>query len=295
MAPGPRAYSAGTKAALFALANGTCYFPDCEQRVVVFVEGHPVNNVHIAHIRGAEPGSARYDPTMTDDDRRAFANLVLLCKPHHTLVDDVVPDDYPPEVLMGWKRTHEGLDTKQLDELSGDSIEVLEAYLRSVVSEMAPARLVTIELLLAIRFPGERWVSTPPSGAKLLVAANPNTVEEVAVLGVVRNVGALDAFVDSCTLVLPVVTPDAVEAPIAWLGRNDYPAHNPSLPCRLRSGESMKWLSGTAAIWEARAAVTEGFFLDTFALEAHLGSGETLCSARVAIDLLPWHDGNAAK
>jgi hypothetical protein len=104
---GPRAYSAGTSLALYALANGNCYFPDCSARVVVFVEGHPVNNAQIAHVYGANPGSARYDPAMTDGERRSFANLILLCKSHHTLVDTVVPDQYDAATLLQWKAIRE--------------------------------------------------------------------------------------------------------------------------------------------------------------------------------------------
>ena len=45
---------------------------------------------------------------MTDDERRAFANLILLCKPCHTLVDKARPADYSVERLEAWKRQREG-------------------------------------------------------------------------------------------------------------------------------------------------------------------------------------------
>ena len=56
-----------------------CYFPDCTIPVIVFVGDEPVCNVQIAHVCGANANSPRYDPSMTDDERRAFANLILLC------------------------------------------------------------------------------------------------------------------------------------------------------------------------------------------------------------------------
>jgi hypothetical protein len=89
--PGPRDYSAGTRAALFALAQGTCCFQDCAEPVVRTVEGYVAVNVQIAHIHGAHPGSPRYDPTMSDPDRASFDNLLLLCKPHHDLTDVLAP------------------------------------------------------------------------------------------------------------------------------------------------------------------------------------------------------------
>ncbi len=70
-APGPRDYLVGTERALYAFARTTCYFPGCKTPVIVFVEGEPVSNAQIAHIRGANPGSPRYDPAMTDDERRS--------------------------------------------------------------------------------------------------------------------------------------------------------------------------------------------------------------------------------
>jgi len=54
--PGPRDYSAGARAALVALANGKCYFPDCLTPIVVFLEDEPFVNFEIAHIRDANPG-----------------------------------------------------------------------------------------------------------------------------------------------------------------------------------------------------------------------------------------------
>jgi hypothetical protein len=97
--PGPRDYRVGTERALYAFARTTCYFPGCKSPVIVFVEGEPVSNAQIAHIRGANPGSPRYDPAMTDDGRRSYANLILPCEPHHEFVDRRHPDRYPPEML----------------------------------------------------------------------------------------------------------------------------------------------------------------------------------------------------
>lgn len=61
----------------------------------------------VAHIHGVQPGSARYDTSMTDDDRRAFDNLILVCPNHHRLIDRLQPDDYPADMLRHWKANHE--------------------------------------------------------------------------------------------------------------------------------------------------------------------------------------------
>jgi hypothetical protein len=37
---------------------------------------------------------------MTDAERNAFSNLMLLCHPHHTLIDKTAPDNYPAPDLI---------------------------------------------------------------------------------------------------------------------------------------------------------------------------------------------------
>lgn len=62
----------------------------------------------IAHIRGALPTSARFDPSMTNEDRRAVENLLLLCKLHHADVDNPgLVKKYPVEVVLDMKTRHE--------------------------------------------------------------------------------------------------------------------------------------------------------------------------------------------
>jgi hypothetical protein len=72
---GPRSYSAGTRAALAQLSRGRCYNPRCpaQQSIIKFIDGEPFIDYQIAHIRDAEQGN-RHDSTMTDDERRSFAN-----------------------------------------------------------------------------------------------------------------------------------------------------------------------------------------------------------------------------
>jgi hypothetical protein len=45
---------------------------------------------------------------MTDDDRRGFDNLVLLCDEHHVMIDNKENESlYPVSVLKRWKNDHE--------------------------------------------------------------------------------------------------------------------------------------------------------------------------------------------
>lgn len=140
---GPRHYSAGTRAALALLSQGTCYFPGCATRTIEFLDGDPFINVHIAHIRDAKPGN-RYVADMTDDERRSFANLVLLCKPHHTLVDKMHPERYSIAELEKWKIEREGVAMGSLRGLNDLTEERLEEMIRAAVSSSASARSVEL-------------------------------------------------------------------------------------------------------------------------------------------------------
>jgi len=72
-----------------------------------------VNNTligEICHIQGVRPGSARYDPCQTDVERHAYANLVLMCPSHHTVIDDD-EEAYTVERLCKIKTDHEARST----------------------------------------------------------------------------------------------------------------------------------------------------------------------------------------
>jgi len=60
----------------------------------------------VCHIKGARPGSARFDPGQTDVERHAYANLVLMCPTHHTVIDDD-EEAYTVKRLCEIKAAHE--------------------------------------------------------------------------------------------------------------------------------------------------------------------------------------------
>jgi hypothetical protein len=66
-----------------------------------------VTNVGVAaHISAASPGGARYDVSLSSDQRSDITNGIWLCQIHAKLVDD---DDltYTAPVLRDWKETAE--------------------------------------------------------------------------------------------------------------------------------------------------------------------------------------------
>lgn len=171
--PGPRDYSRTTIFALARLGGGTCYWPDppCTTPVMVLINGRPVRNVEIAHIRAANPNGPRYVPNMSDKERADWANLILLCTPHHTMVDTIKPQDYPIEVLEQWKANREGGSAGALSTLSGITEDRLQEIIANSMQE------ATEELKAAV----SRIASVDPDAAMLLhdaaQAINPDTAD----------------------------------------------------------------------------------------------------------------------
>lgn len=276
--PGPRDYTAATERALYAFSGTTCYFPGCKTPVIVFVENEPFSNVEIAHIRGAHRRSARYDYAMTNDERRSFPNLLLLCKPHHELVDKRHPDNYPPELLSTWKALREaeaGIDGHALSTLSDDRIiELIEKAVASARSK----RLLTAELDLGVAFPGHT-VTFRSDTAKDYFDTYADQGPAILIL-TVRNQGTLKGYVNNHGLrFMPMG--------MTLTGTNDLPHINPSLPCSIDVGESQTWVyelkNVVAMVGVLRA---QGGTVSSLTGEVSLGSGETIESAELSVERL---------
>ena len=93
---------------LFSLSGNYCAFRDpelqkaCEEHLAD--ENWDGINAEVCHIYGARPKSARYESTMTDEARRDFENLILLCPTDHNRVDNLEPHRFSPEVLKKMKQ-----------------------------------------------------------------------------------------------------------------------------------------------------------------------------------------------
>lgn len=126
------------QAALWVLSNGNCYAPGCPFPVVFEVRpGVYKKNAQIAHIYAVKPGAARYRECRTREEERerdSFKNLILLCLAHHAAVDDKENGEelYPPELLLEWKRKHEGEHGPQLARIGPISEEFLANVLTAV-------------------------------------------------------------------------------------------------------------------------------------------------------------------
>jgi hypothetical protein len=84
----------------------------------------------VCHIKGARPGSARYDPGQTDVERHAYTNLVLMCPTHHTVIDDD-EEAYTVERLCKIKVAHESQSAPMPD---AEAAAVAEGFIQSVTN-----------------------------------------------------------------------------------------------------------------------------------------------------------------
>jgi hypothetical protein len=92
-----------------------------------------------AHIQGENPTSSRYNPSMTDEERYNYDNLILLCPLCHTIIDNDLKK-YTIEYLKQIKSDHEKWvkDSLKSDilEISFAEIDVIIKYLVSTPIEV---------------------------------------------------------------------------------------------------------------------------------------------------------------
>ena len=85
---------------LFALSRNRCAFPQCG---VPLVEDEGTITGIICHIRARKPGGPQsMSKHQTEDDRHAFANLILMCSRHSKVIDSD-PRQYTVGLLESFK------------------------------------------------------------------------------------------------------------------------------------------------------------------------------------------------
>lgn len=107
----PGDFTQRTKDILAKRAGQICSSPNCNKRTS---SGHTTADKAVvvgeaAHIYGEAPKSARYDPSMTDEQRKDILNGIWLCSVCHKMVDT---DElrYTAKLLLKWKEEAESKD-----------------------------------------------------------------------------------------------------------------------------------------------------------------------------------------
>ena len=88
---------------LCTLSGNRCAFPGCSALLVD--ENSDAVLGEICHIRAKSEDGPRHDKSQTDEERNSFANLILLCSMHHTLID-ADEKQYTVEWLQQIKTAH---------------------------------------------------------------------------------------------------------------------------------------------------------------------------------------------
>lgn len=97
-----------TKLLLAFRSGDRCAFPRCGCTLTVNSESgsNPAVTGEAAHIAGERTDAARYNQSMTDEQRNHYKNLIYLCGDHHTQIDKQ-EKDFPVNRLLIMKADHE--------------------------------------------------------------------------------------------------------------------------------------------------------------------------------------------
>ena len=101
-------FSEKTKQTLAKRAGQVCSNPDCRSTTSGphSAEDKAVNLGEAAHIKAARQGQARFEPTMTDEQRCHISNGIWLCRTCARKID-LDEAKYPVALLLQWKTKHE--------------------------------------------------------------------------------------------------------------------------------------------------------------------------------------------
>jgi hypothetical protein len=127
-----KAPSSKTLRQLYVLSGNLCANPDCK---TVLINANGTLVADVCHIKAEKPSGPRFDPKLSEEERRAAANLILLCNTCHSLVDRE-PQKYTVKVLTKWKRLRE-----RRFAAIGDTLR--QRYVAEIVDD-AEARDVTL-------------------------------------------------------------------------------------------------------------------------------------------------------
>ena len=87
---------------LYLKSGNQCAFPGCNHFIIneqgVFI-------AQLCHIEAALSGGQRFNPDQTNEERRGYNNLILLCHAHHKITDD--EKEFSVERLIEIKTKHE--------------------------------------------------------------------------------------------------------------------------------------------------------------------------------------------
>lgn len=112
-------------------SGNVCAFPNCFHPII---NSDGVYVAELCHIEAAQEGGQRFNAKQSNEDRRKFENLLLMCHRHHKETDD--EEKYTVEKLKQIKRNHEAKFEQILDLLANDVYDKALSYEPTIPSNL---------------------------------------------------------------------------------------------------------------------------------------------------------------
>jgi hypothetical protein len=133
---------AHTRLRLFADSGGHCQNPKCLADLFLELGDEKIHIAEMAHVFSASDDGPRANRILSEEERGAYDNLILLCPRCHTIVDKA-EKEFPDSLLLQWKREHKEriqeafgiveyntrMDArKAIEQLLGENRAIFETY-----------------------------------------------------------------------------------------------------------------------------------------------------------------------
>lgn len=136
--------NAHTVRKLFAASAGHCQNPNCLRELFIDLPKAKFHVAEMAHVFAANDDGPRANAALSEEERGAFENLILLCSLCHTTIDKA-PEAYPDSDIVRWKRDHSekiralfGVTTFENRSEARDAIESLLAENYQIFKDYGP-------------------------------------------------------------------------------------------------------------------------------------------------------------
>ncbi len=115
--------------ALARRASFICSHPDCRCLTLAASEFDEMKFIYTgvaAHITAASQGGARFDASISPEERSDISNGIFLCSNCATMIDKNKGVDFSKELLVEWKEKHEKWARENLNKAIENSIVIVD-------------------------------------------------------------------------------------------------------------------------------------------------------------------------
>lgn len=171
------AVSPRTRYIVWGRSAGRCLFPGCNKRLIgdLIAGNDDMNAAYVAHIVAETPGGPRGDPVRSPALSDDPANLMLLCDPHHRLIDSKEElENYSETRLLEIKRAAEKRIELSTD-ISPDRASHIVRYGAMIgANESVIAASKCKEAMIASHYPASREPIDLSMSGLALADSDPN-------------------------------------------------------------------------------------------------------------------------